>query len=127
VQDPIHLSERSEPQPDFVLLRPRPDFYARAHPGPADVFLLVEVADTLPSMTASTGARKPRATRSSRQPFHAATDSPPHSSRARSWLPPSIVDAHSFAPALLKRVARGNASATGPVGPVSVRFLMPLR
>src|SRR5439155_13691414 len=33
--------------------------------------------------------RKPRATRSSRQPFHASKDSPPHSSRARSCLPPS--------------------------------------
>ncbi len=46
VQNPVHLSERSEPQPDLALLRPRPDFYARAHPGPADVLLLVEVAET---------------------------------------------------------------------------------
>jgi len=46
VQNPIHLSEHSEPQPDLALLHPRPDFYAHAHPGPADVFLLVEVADT---------------------------------------------------------------------------------
>jgi Uma2 family endonuclease len=46
VQNPIHLSERSEPQPDIALLRPRSDFYAPAHPGPADVILLVEVAET---------------------------------------------------------------------------------
>ena len=46
VQDPIRLSPRSEPQPDLALLRPRADFYAGAHPGPADVLLIVEVVDT---------------------------------------------------------------------------------
>ncbi|MDW8120177.1 MAG: Uma2 family endonuclease [Chloroflexota bacterium] len=45
VQDPIDLGAYSEPQPDLVLLRPRPDFYASAHPQPPDVLLLVEVAD----------------------------------------------------------------------------------
>ena len=35
------------------------------------------------------GVRRPRATRSSMQPFHASKDSPPHSSSARSCLPPS--------------------------------------
>mgnify|MGYP005850732689 CR=1 FL=1 len=46
VQNPIRLGEYSEPQPDVTLLRPRPDFYAAAHPGPADVLLVIEVADT---------------------------------------------------------------------------------
>jgi Uma2 family endonuclease len=46
VQDPIHLGEYSEPQPDIALIHPRPDFYASAHPGPADILLLIEVADT---------------------------------------------------------------------------------
>jgi Uma2 family endonuclease len=46
VQNPIRLDDRSEPQPDVVLLKPRPDFYAQAHPGPDDVLLLIEVADT---------------------------------------------------------------------------------
>lgn len=32
VQNPIHLSDYSEPQPDLALLQPRPDFYATAHP-----------------------------------------------------------------------------------------------
>jgi Uma2 family endonuclease len=45
-QGPVRLSERSLPQPDLALLRPRPDFYARSGPGPADVLLLVEVSDT---------------------------------------------------------------------------------
>lgn len=46
VQDPILLGPRSEPQPDVALLHPRTDFYSGAHPGPADVLLLIEVADT---------------------------------------------------------------------------------
>lgn len=46
VQNPIRLGPYSEPQPDLTLLRARPDFYAKAHPGPEDVLLLVEVADT---------------------------------------------------------------------------------
>jgi Uma2 family endonuclease len=46
VQDPIRLNPRSEPQPDIALLRYRADFYRHAHPGPEDVLLLVEVADS---------------------------------------------------------------------------------
>ena len=46
VQDPLRLSELSEPEPDLMLLKPRADFYADAHPTAADVLLLVEVADT---------------------------------------------------------------------------------
>ncbi|MCX7689839.1 Uma2 family endonuclease [Thermoflexus sp.] len=46
VQDPIRLSDHSEPQPDLALLRPRGDFYASAHPGPGDVLLVIEVAES---------------------------------------------------------------------------------
>ncbi len=46
VQDPVVLSNLSEPQPDLALLKPRDDFYAAGHPQPQDIFLLVEVADT---------------------------------------------------------------------------------
>lgn len=46
IQDPVELSDRTEPQPDLSLLRPRPDFYSGRTPGPGDVLLLVEVADT---------------------------------------------------------------------------------
>jgi Uma2 family endonuclease len=45
-QNPIVLDDYSEPQPDLCLLRPRADFYASAHPRPADVLLVVEVAET---------------------------------------------------------------------------------
>jgi len=45
-QNPIILSEYSEPQPDVTLLKPRADFYTRSHPEPDDVLLLIEVADS---------------------------------------------------------------------------------
>jgi Uma2 family endonuclease len=46
VQSPIVLDDYSEPQPDITLLRSRSDFYAQGHPKPADVLLLIEVAET---------------------------------------------------------------------------------
>ena len=46
VRDPIRLSDFSEPQPDVAVLRWRADYYEGALPGPEDVLLLIEVADT---------------------------------------------------------------------------------
>ena len=46
IQNPIALDDRSEPQPDVAILRLRDGFYAARHPGPADILLLVEVADS---------------------------------------------------------------------------------
>lgn len=45
-QNPIRLDEASEPEPDIALLRPRADGYMSAHPGPEDVLVVIEVADT---------------------------------------------------------------------------------
>jgi Uma2 family endonuclease len=45
-QNPIQLSDDSEPQPDLALLRRRNDFYEIGHPQPEDTFLVIEVADT---------------------------------------------------------------------------------
>ena len=45
-QNPLALDDTSQPQPDLAVLRPRADFYAAAHPGPVDVLLVIEVADT---------------------------------------------------------------------------------
>ena len=46
-QNPVRLDRLNEPQPDFAVFRPRADFYATGErPGPADVLLLVEVADS---------------------------------------------------------------------------------
>jgi len=45
-QDPVRLDDRSEPQPDLMLLKPAPDDYISRHPQAGDVFLLIEVSDT---------------------------------------------------------------------------------
>jgi len=45
VQNPIVLDRHHQPQPDLIVLKPRADAYPH-HPRPADVLLLVEVADT---------------------------------------------------------------------------------
>jgi Uma2 family endonuclease len=44
VQQPIQVGELSEPQPDVALVRTAS--YANHHPLPADVLLVIEVADT---------------------------------------------------------------------------------
>jgi Uma2 family endonuclease len=44
VQNPVRLSDFSEPQPDLALLRRREDFYRERHPQPPDVLLIIEVA-----------------------------------------------------------------------------------
>ena len=46
VQGSVRLDEYDEPQPDLYLLRPKDDFYASGHAGPADIFLIIEVADS---------------------------------------------------------------------------------
>jgi Uma2 family endonuclease len=45
-QNPLRLNDRSEPEPDVMLLRPSPDDYTNRHPQAEDVFLLVEVSDS---------------------------------------------------------------------------------
>lgn len=45
-QDPIRLSDFSEPQPDVAVLRFHADYYRDGHPRPEDVLLVIEVADT---------------------------------------------------------------------------------
>ncbi|MBI1923149.1 Uma2 family endonuclease [Candidatus Poribacteria bacterium] len=45
-QDPIILTDDTEPEPDLVLVKPREDDYLRAHPSPGEVLLLIEVSDT---------------------------------------------------------------------------------
>jgi Uma2 family endonuclease len=46
VQNPIHLpKEKSEPQPDLILLRSREDGYAVRPLAAEDILLLIEIAD----------------------------------------------------------------------------------
>jgi len=46
VQNPVQVNDSSEPLPDVALLKRRDDFYAQANPQPADVLLIIEVADS---------------------------------------------------------------------------------
>jgi Uma2 family endonuclease len=46
IQDPIHLSDYTEPQPDVALLHYRADFYAQGHPVADDILMVIEVADS---------------------------------------------------------------------------------
>jgi Uma2 family endonuclease len=61
-QNPLRLSDLSEPEPDFMLLAPRSDDYAEGHPGPTEVFLLVEVSDS--SLAYDRGVKVPLYARS---------------------------------------------------------------
>ena len=45
-QNPVRLDGLREIQPDIAILRLRDGLYSTGHPGPADVFLLIEVSDS---------------------------------------------------------------------------------
>ncbi|MEG4962128.1 MULTISPECIES: Uma2 family endonuclease [unclassified Microcoleus] len=45
-QEPIILSDDSEPEPDVVIARNRSDNYLSSHPQPADILLVIEVSDS---------------------------------------------------------------------------------
>lgn len=45
-QNPVVLNNNSEPEPDLAIVKYRKDYYAKAHPAPEDILLLIEVADT---------------------------------------------------------------------------------
>jgi len=46
IQQPVRLSTDAEPQPDVAVVRFREDFYRLRHPGPDEILLLIEVADS---------------------------------------------------------------------------------
>jgi Uma2 family endonuclease len=46
VQNPILLNDFSEPEPDIALVKPPDDRYIENHPGPKDILLLLEIADS---------------------------------------------------------------------------------
>ena len=57
VQNPVRIGQYTEPQPDFTVLRMRADRYRTATPGPADVLVLIEVADS--SLRYDTKTKRP--------------------------------------------------------------------
>lgn len=46
IQNPVHIDEYNEPEPDIALLKPREDFYTESLPAPGDVLLLIEISDS---------------------------------------------------------------------------------
>jgi len=46
IGQPVHLDAHNAPEPDLALVAPRPDGYRQSHPTSADVFLLIEVAQS---------------------------------------------------------------------------------
>jgi len=57
VQGPLRLDAFNEPEPDLMLLKPRPDDYRGRHPGATDVVLLVEISET--SLSHDRGTKLP--------------------------------------------------------------------
>jgi Uma2 family endonuclease len=45
-QDPIHLDNSSEPEPDLAIVKGTALDYVEQHPQPQDIYLVVEVADS---------------------------------------------------------------------------------
>lgn len=46
VQGPVRIVPSSEPEPDAAVIRGKPEDYAERHPGPRDVYSVIEVADS---------------------------------------------------------------------------------
>lgn len=46
VQNPIHIDQWNEPEPDIVILKHKKDEYVSAIPEPSDVMAVIEVSDT---------------------------------------------------------------------------------
>jgi Uma2 family endonuclease len=46
IQMPIVVSDHSEPEPDVALVQHREDDYFHRHPGPSDIMLIIEVAQS---------------------------------------------------------------------------------
>jgi len=67
VQSPVLLDDSTEPQPDIAVVRRPWSGYPTQHPGPGDVFLLVEVADS--SLDYDQGAKRILYARSGIQEF----------------------------------------------------------
>ncbi|MFN7661798.1 MAG: Uma2 family endonuclease, partial [Dolichospermum sp.] len=45
-QEPIIITNNSDPEPDLTIVKNTPDDYFLNHPRPSDIFLIIEVADS---------------------------------------------------------------------------------
>lgn len=46
IQNPVHLDDYNEPEPDISILKPRQDDYAESLPIASDALMLIEVSDS---------------------------------------------------------------------------------
>ncbi len=46
IKAPVRIDDQNEPEPDISILKYKSDFYASAHPGPADTLVIIEVSDS---------------------------------------------------------------------------------
>jgi Uma2 family endonuclease len=63
------VPNNSEPEPDIVIARLREDNYLDSHPTPADIILVIEVAD---STLGFVGEAFPEGNRNTKAPLYAA-------------------------------------------------------
>lgn len=56
LQDPVQLDLYSEPEPDIAVVHPSDNFYEDSHPGPDEIFAIIEVADSTLARDLSTKA-----------------------------------------------------------------------
>ncbi len=45
-EDPVRIPDYDEPEPDIAVVRGDDDLYLNRHPGPGDIALIVEIADS---------------------------------------------------------------------------------
>ncbi|MBC1240957.1 MULTISPECIES: Uma2 family endonuclease [Nostoc] len=45
-QEPIIIADDSEPEPDLVIVKNRPDEYLEAHPSPSDILVVIEISNS---------------------------------------------------------------------------------
>jgi Uma2 family endonuclease len=46
IQNPVMINSLNEPEPDIAILKYADDYYVKKHPGPDDIYLVIEVSDT---------------------------------------------------------------------------------
>lgn len=46
IQNPIHIDQWNELEPDLTIMKFRKDRYVTAHPKPAEILMVIEVSDT---------------------------------------------------------------------------------
>jgi len=46
IQNPVYVSNYSEPEPDIAIVKYRKDFYIKSHPKKEDILLIIEITES---------------------------------------------------------------------------------